>query len=77
MMGGAVRVNAGIASFLFTSLPLGVHPRTPEHPGDANTLGSTSAAISQAITGEVIIEITGHSNGINETTSFRAVVNRK
>jgi large repetitive protein len=73
--GSPVRVNAGIVSFLAASLPVGVHSMTAQYSGDSNTLGSTSPAISQAITGQGIVEITGTSNGITETSDFTVVVN--
>lgn len=73
--GSPVRVNAGIATFLATSMPVGVHTMTAQYSGDSNTLSSTSAAISQAITGQGIIEITGTSNGITQTADVTVVVN--
>ena len=68
-------MNAGIATFLAASLPVGVHSLKAEYLGDTNTLSSTSAPISQAITGPVIVEITGASNGIVQTTDFRVLLN--
>jgi hypothetical protein len=74
-VGGPIRVSAGIASFLSTSLPVGVHVMTAQYSGDSKTLGSTSAPLTQAITGQVIVEITGSSNGITQTADFTAAVN--
>ena len=74
-LGSPVRVNAGIATFLATSLPVGVHTLKAQYLGDSNTLSSTSAPISQAVTGQVIVEITGASNGIVQTTDFSVLVN--
>lgn len=74
-VGGPIRVSAGIASFLSTSLPVGVHVLTAQYSGDSKTLGSTSAPLTQAITGQVIIEITGSSNGITQNANFTAAVN--
>jgi len=72
---GPIRVSAGIVSFLATSLPVGVHVMTAQYSGDSNALGSTSAPLTQAITGQVIIEISGSSNGIMQTADFAAAVN--
>lgn len=73
--GGPVNVSAGIATFLATSLPVGVHNLTAEYRGDANTQASNSAPIAQAITGTVAMQISGMSNGIVETADFSVVLN--
>ena len=73
--GSPANVSAGIATFFATSLPVGVHSLTAEYRGDANTQASNSAAIAQAITGTVAMEISGVSNGIVETADFSLVVN--
>jgi len=73
--GNAAKVNAGIVSFLTTNLPVGVHVITAQYLGDANTLGSTSAPITQVITGNVAMQITGTSNGIVQTADFNVAVN--
>lgn len=73
--GNAAKVNAGIVSFLTTNLPVGVHVITAQYLGDANTLGSTSAPITQVITGNVAMQITGTSNGIVQTADFSVAVN--
>ena len=73
--GNPSRVNAGVSSFLTTNLPVGVHVITAQYLGDANTLGSTSAAITQLITGSLPLQITGTSNGIVETVDFNVSVN--
>ena len=72
---GPVNVSAGIATFLATSLPVGVHNLTADYRGDANTQASNSAPIAQAITGTVAMQVTGMSNGIAETADFSVVVN--
>ena len=73
--GNPSRVNAGVASFLTTNLPVGVHVITAQYLGDASTLGSTSAPITQVITGIVPMQITGTSNGTVETADFSVSVN--
>jgi hypothetical protein len=73
--GNPSRVNAGVVSFLTTNLPVGVHVITAQYLGDANTLGSSSAPITQVITGTVPMQITGTSNGIVETADFNVSVN--
>ena len=62
--GGPVNVSAGIATFLATSLPVGVHNLTAEYRGDANTQASNSAPIAQAITGTVAMQISGSRMGL-------------
>ena len=73
--GNPSRVNAGVVSFLTTNLPAGVHVITAQYLGDANTLGSSSAPITQVISGSVPMQITGTSNGIVETANFNVSVN--
>jgi len=73
--GNAAKVNAGIVSFLTTNLPVGVHVITAQYLGDASTLGSTSAPITQVITGNVAMQITGTCNGIVQTADFNVAVN--
>jgi hypothetical protein len=73
--GAAAKVNAGIVSFLTTNLPVGVHVITAQYLGDASTLGSTSAPITQVITGNVAMQITGTSNGIVQTADFNVAAN--
>jgi hypothetical protein len=73
--GNPSRASAGVASFLTTNLPAGVHVITAQYLGDASTLGSTSAPITQVITGSVPMQITGTSNGIVETADFNVSVN--
>ena len=51
--GNPSRVNAGAASFLTTNLRVGVPVITAQYLRDASTLGSTSAPITQLITGNV------------------------
>lgn len=73
--GSAVRVSAGIATFLATTLPVGEHQITAQYQGDANTMPSTSAPIAQAITGTVGLQISGTSSGVTETADFTVAVN--
>ena len=73
--GSPVNVSAGIASFLSTSLPVGVHNLTADYRGDSGTQASTSAPISQAITGTIGLQISGAANGITETADFTVAVN--
>ncbi len=70
-----VDVSAGIATFLATSLPVGVHNFTAAYRGDAKTQPSTSAPITQAITGSVGLQMSAAANGITETADFTVVVN--
>jgi len=73
--GSPANVSAGIATFLSTSLPVGVHNLSAAYRGDANTLPSTSGSIAQAITGQVDLQISGASNGLTETADFAVTVN--
>jgi hypothetical protein len=74
--GSPVNVNAGIATFLATNLPVGVHNLSADYRGDANTQASTSAAIAQAITGTITgVQITGASGGTTVTATFNVQVN--
>jgi subtilase family serine protease len=73
--GSPVNVNAGIASFLATNLPVGVHNLSADYRGDANTQASSSTPITQAITGTVVLQISGTSGGITATTAFNVQVN--
>jgi subtilase family serine protease len=72
--GSAVKVSAGIATYLATTLPVGVHNLAATYGGDAHTQASTSAPIAQMITGQVPLQITGTSNDNTETGSFTVVV---
>lgn len=72
--GTPVKVSAGIATFLATTLPVGVHNMTADYLGDANTLPSSSAPISQVISGSVGLQISGMSNGITQTANFTVTV---
>ena len=73
--GSAVNVSAGIASFLATTLPVGVHVFTADYRGDPNTQPSASAPITQVITGTVGLQISGSSNGVTQTADFSVTVN--
>jgi hypothetical protein len=71
----SVNVSAGIATFLATSLPVGMHSLTAKYLGDTQSLASTSAPINQVITGQVPLQISGVSGGNTETVNFTVVVN--
>jgi hypothetical protein len=73
--GAPTHVSAGIASFLATNLPVGIHNLTAQYNGDANTQPSTSASIAQGITGQIGLQITGSSNGLSQRADFQVVVN--
>jgi hypothetical protein len=72
--GSAVRVSAGIATFLATTLPVGVHNLTADYQGDANTQPSNSAPIAQVITGSVPMQISGAADGITQLANFIVTV---
>jgi subtilase family serine protease len=72
--GSAVKVSAGIATYLATTLPVGVHNLAATYGGDARTEASTSAPIAQMITGQVPLQISGTNNDNTETVSFTIVV---
>jgi hypothetical protein len=69
-LGSSVPVSAGIATFLATSLPVGVHNLTASYLGDAHTQASTSAPIAQIIAGPVSLQISGTSGGVTQTLNF-------
>jgi len=70
-----VSVSAGIANFLATSLPVGVHNFTARYLGDSGTSPSTSTSISQVITGSVGIQISGSASGITEAADISVTLN--
>lgn len=69
-----VRVVAGIANILATTLPVGVHSITADYLGDQYTQPSVSAPITQIVTGTVPVQISGTSNGITQTASFNVIL---
>lgn len=73
--GSLVPAIGGIASFLATTLPVGVHVFTAQYIGSATTLGSTSAPITQLIAGTVPLQISGTSGGVTETANFNVTLN--
>jgi len=73
--GSPVNVVAGIATFLTTSLPVGVHSFTADYRGDTGTQPSTSAPFQQVIAGSIGLQISGAASGITETADFTVVVN--
>jgi hypothetical protein len=56
-------VTGGIATFLTTNLPIGVHNISANYSGDANTLPSSSSVISQMVLGSIPLQITAAANG--------------
>ena len=74
-VGNPVKVSGGMATFVSSSLGVGVHMLTAQYAGDSHTKASTSGLLTQSITGQVIVEITGSSNGIVRTTDFTVAVN--
>jgi hypothetical protein len=74
-LGSPATMSAGIATFLSTGLPIGVHNLTATYLGSATVQGSTSAPISQIITGSLNLQISGAANGITETFGFTVQVN--
>jgi subtilase family serine protease len=73
-LGAPTKVSAGIASFLAASLPVGVHTITAQYLGDSTTLGSSSAPITQLITGMVALQISGTSGDITATSNFNVTL---
>jgi large repetitive protein len=69
-----VKVSAGVATFLALSLPVGVHHLTADYLGDAHTQSSTSAPITQAISGSINVQISGAGNGVTQTANFSVTV---
>jgi hypothetical protein len=74
-LGSPATMSAGIATFLSTGLPIGVHSLTATYLGSAAVQGSSSAAISQIVTGNLSVQISGTGNGITETFGFTVEVN--
>jgi hypothetical protein len=68
-------VSAGIATFQTTTLPIGVHVITAQYSGDSATLPSTSAAITQTVTGPVPLQITATSGNTSHSVSFTVQMN--
>ena len=69
-----VSVSAGVATFLALSLPVGVHHLTANYLGDVHTQPSTSAPITQAISGSITLQISGTGNGVTQTANFTVTV---
>ena len=68
-------VSAGIATFETTTLPVGIHVLSVQYSGDANTLPSTSAPITQIIAGSVSLAVTATAASSTHTTTLTVVVN--
>jgi large repetitive protein len=75
VFGSPTQVTAGVASYLATSLPIGVNIITAEYLGSANTQPSTSAPITQLIAGTLAMQITGTSGATSETANFSVTLN--
>lgn len=73
-LGASTQVSAGVASFLATSLPIGVNTITAQYLGDTHTLPSTSAPIMQFIAGTVNMQIIGTTGSTMETANFSATL---
>jgi hypothetical protein len=74
--GSAVPVSAGIATFGTSNLPVGVHVITAQYQGDANTKASSSAPITEIVTGSVPLQVTAaSSSGISHTSNVTIMVN--
>ena len=69
-LGTATQVSGGVASFLATSLPIGVNTITAQYLGDTHTRPSTSAPIMQLVAGTVTMQVNGTSGSTTETASF-------
>jgi Bacterial Ig-like domain (group 3) len=69
-----VSVSGGIATFLAQTLPVGEHRLTADYLGDVHTQPSTSAPITQAISGSITLQISGVANGVTQTANFTVTV---
>jgi hypothetical protein len=69
-------VTGGVATFLTTNLPIGVHNISAKYSGDANTLPSSSAVITQMVLGSIPLQITASaSGGAAHTADFTVILN--
>jgi hypothetical protein len=69
-------VTGGIATFLTTNLPIGVHNISAKYSGDANTLPSSSSVITQMVLGSIPLQITASANGgATHPADFTLVLN--
>jgi Bacterial Ig-like domain (group 3) len=69
-------VTSGIATFLTTNLPIGVHNISAKYSGDANTLPSSSTVITQMVLGSIPLQITASaSGGAAHPADFTVVLN--
>jgi hypothetical protein len=74
--GSAAPVSAGIATFGTSNLPVGLHVITAQYQGDANTKASSSAPITEIVTGSVELQImAASSSGISHTSNVTLMVN--
>jgi Pro-kumamolisin, activation domain/Bacterial Ig-like domain (group 3) len=74
--GNAGTLTAGVATFLTTNLPIGVHTISAKYSGDSNTLPSSSSAINQMVLGTIQLQVTATANGgIAHPADFIVVLN--
>jgi len=73
--GSPAQVSGGTANITAANLTIGIHTITAKYLGDANTLGSTSAGITQVITGTLGLQISGAANGISQAADISVTVN--
>jgi len=72
---GTVTLTAGSASFGETGLPIGLHGLTAHYLGSAAVQGSTSAAVTQVVTGSSTVEIKATAGAVAHTLEVVVVVN--
>ena len=68
-------VASGVATFQTATLPAGIHVLTAQYAGDANTMPSQSAPITQIISGSVPFTVTGTAASGAHTTTFTVSLN--
>jgi hypothetical protein len=74
--GSALTVSSGIATFFATNLPVAAHSILEMYQGNANTLPSNSAPISQIVLGSVPLQITATSgSGVSHSADLTILVN--
>jgi hypothetical protein len=64
-----------VATFQTTTIPVGMHVLTAQYQGDSHTQASSSAAITQSITGSVTFVVTGTSASTTESGNLTLQVN--
>ncbi len=69
-------LTAGVATFLTTNLPIGIHTISAKYSGDTNTLPSASSAINQMVLGTIQLQVTATANGgVSHVANFTVVLN--